>query len=262
MKQIFIANWKMNLNVEESLDLVKKIDSLLKKNKDTEKNDVVVCPSFLSLWAINNYFNQKKSKIKLGAQNIFWEEKGAFTGEISPKMLKEVNCQYAIIGHSERRENLWESDQMINQKVRTALKFGLTPVVCVGETFEERKRGQRDSVIGRQVGRALEGVKKNEFRKIIIAYEPVWVIGIGQAVEPEDAAYSHHLIRKVLFKSYSQKIVDKDLRVIYGGSVNPDNIDSFICQDGIDGVLVGSASLEADKFVKMVKSFLCPKRKK
>lgn len=262
MKPIFIANWKMNLNVKESIDLIGKIDNSLKEFGGVKEIDIVVCPSFVSLWPVNNFLRQIKSKIKMGAQNIFWEEKGAFTGEISAKMLKEVDCKYVIIGHSERRENLWESDHMINQKVKTVLKRDLTPIICVGETFEERKSGQRDSVIERQVSRALEGVEKSEFKRIIIAYEPVWVIGIGQAVEPEDAVYSHYLIRKALCKSCSSEMREKDLRVIYGGSVNPNNIKSFLGKEGIDGVLVGSASLTHDKFVKMLKGYACLNKRK
>jgi triosephosphate isomerase len=233
----------------------------LKKYRNINKVDIVVCPSFLDLWLVGKILVEAKSKIKLGAQNVFWEEKGAFTGEVSPRSLMEVGCQYVIIGHSERRENLWESDQMINQKIRTALKCGLTPIVCVGETFEERKRGQRDSIIERQVSRAFDGITKRDFKKIIVAYEPVWVIGIGQAVEPEDAAYSHHLIRKVLFKSYSPKMVERDLRVVYGGSVNPHNIKSFLGQEGIDGVLVGSASLHLEKLEAMIKNIPTSKKK-
>lgn len=262
MKPIFIANWKMNLGIDESVSLVEKINNSLKKYRNINKVDVVVCPSFLSLYSVGKKITEAKSKIKLGAQNVFWEERGAFTGEVSPRSLEEAGCQYVMIGHSERRENLWESDQMVNQKIRAALKCGLTPIVCVGETFEERKRGQRDSVIERQVSRAFDGIKKRDFKRIIVAYEPVWVIGIGQAVEPEDAAYSHHLIKKVLFKSYSSKIVERDLRVVYGGSVNPHNIKSFLGQEGIDGVLVGSASLYLEKVEAMIRNVPVSKKKK
>ena len=248
-KPLFVANWKMNLNIKNSVSLFRRINTPLSKKGYYKKAEIAICPSFMSLWAIKNI---KAKKVKLGAQDVFWKGKGAFTGETSPLTLKEAGCKYVIVGHSERRENLWESDQMVNDKVKTVLKNDLIPIICVGETFEERKRGLRDSVITRQVERALEGIRKSSFKKIVIAYEPVWVIGIGQAVLPEDASYSHFLIKKILFKNYPEKTVDNSFKIIYGGSINEKNINSFLMQDEIDGVLVGSASLDSKKFIKMM----------
>jgi len=257
MKQfIFIANWKMNLSIAESVNLTRQIGELL-KDVDSTKVEIVLCPSFTSLLAIFEILKKTNAVIfKLGAQNVFWQEKGAFTGEISPAMLQETGCQYVIVGHSERRQNLGETDEMINQKIKTSLKNNLIPILCVGETYEERQKGIRDVVVARQVGLALQGVEIFGTRKIIIAYEPVWVIGTGQAVEPEDADHSHRIIKEALIEIFPIDVVEKHFNIIYGGSVDSKNIKSFIDQENIDGVLVGGASLRADEFAQMIKKLV------
>lgn len=251
-KPIFIANWKMNLLIKESLALVEQLYESL-KDINSEKVETILCPSFTALPALNEMLKRLGAEqFKLGAQDVFWEEKGAFTGEISPKMLEEVGCTYVICGHSERRQHLGETDEMVNKKVKIISKHSLMPIVCVGETYEERQKGIRDVVVARQVGKALEGVELFGTKRIIIAYEPVWVIGTGQAVEPEDAEHSHRIILEALRELFSPDVIERHFNIIYGGSVDSTNIKSFIDQENIDGVLVGGASLKADEFVRMI----------
>jgi len=246
---IIIANWKMNLSLEESVTLVKAIDERIEKLKESE---LVICPSFVFLDRIGQFLSNKKSKIKLGAQDIFWEEKGAYTGEISGKMLKEMGCEYVIIGHSERRGYLNETDEMVHQKVKTALDERLIPIICVGESFRERRSGQKDYVVIKQVNYALKGIEVVGSQKIIIAYEPVWVIGSGQAVKPEEAEYTHQVIRQALLDLYSPDLIEKNFRIIYGGSVDGKNIKSFLQREMVDGVLVGGASIKVETFIALV----------
>lgn len=253
MKTIFIANWKMNLSVAETTNLAVSIGERFEKN-DLKKAEIVLCPSFTSLFSLSDVLKKNNPlNFRLGAQDVFWEEKGAYTGEISTKMLKEVGCDYVIVGHSERRQNLGETDEMVNRKVKVALEYDIVPIVCVGETFEERQKGIRDVVVDRQTAKALEGVELFGNKKIIIAYEPVWVIGTGQAVDPEDAEHSHRMIREALLEIFSADIVEKHFQIIYGGSVDSGNIRDFLDKESIEGVLVGGASLKAEEFVKMIK---------
>lgn len=249
-KQIIIANWKMNIGLQQTENLAKDILSGLKKIKNLNKIDVVLCPSYIALSKIKDFLSKEKN-VSLGAQNCYWEERGAYTGEISPVQLKEVNCQYVIIGHSERRGFLGETDEMIHRKSVAALSVGLVPIICVGETFEERQKGIKDYVIINQVSKALEGIDLKVNQQLIIAYEPVWVIGSGQAVMPEEAEYVSRLILQRLVDLYPLPIVRNNIRILYGGSVDHRNIKSFVDQDTIDGVLVGGSSLNAEEFVKM-----------
>ncbi|MBU4332573.1 triose-phosphate isomerase [Patescibacteria group bacterium] len=250
-KPIIIANWKMNLGVRESVDLVKAVnDQGAVSNNEVE---IVVCPSFTALASVSDSLHLK-SDIKLGAQNVFWEYKGAFTGEISPLMLKELGCEYVIIGHSERRGHLGETDEMVHKKAKAVLDAGLIPIICVGENFDERQKGQKDYVIMKQMNQALEGLRLSEDSKIIIAYEPVWVIGSGQAIEAEEAEHTHIIIESYLLDIYSPDTLAKKLRVIYGGSVDKNNVAEFIGQKTIDGVLVGGASLKVEEFVGLIKA--------
>lgn len=248
-KKIIIANWKMNLTLQQSLVLAKDILNGLKKIKNLKKIDIVLCPSFTALSSIQPLL---LSKVYLGAQNCFWEEAGAYTGEISPFQLKEVGCQYVIIGHSERRQYLKETDEMIHCKVKTGLEAGIIPVLCIGETFEERQKGIKDYVIINQLSHALEGVNLKANQQLIIAYEPIWVIGTGQAVRPEEAEYASRIILQRVIDLYPLPIVRNNIRIIYGGSVDHTNIQDFLKQDTIDGVLVGGASLKAEGFIKMI----------
>ncbi|MBU1915859.1 triose-phosphate isomerase, partial [Patescibacteria group bacterium] len=191
--------------------------------------------------------------ISVGAQNVFWEDKGAYTGEISPLNLKDLGCDYCIVGHSERRTFLNESDEMVQRKVAALLRHNINPIICVGETRAEREAGKRDAVIIKQVQAALAegGSRPTGNQHIIIAYEPVWVIGTGQAVSPTDAAAVHHIIRDMLREMYSVDEVEKNCFVIYGGSVNVTNLSAFLQEDVIEGALVGGASLQADEFIRL-----------
>ncbi|MFH2136270.1 MAG: triose-phosphate isomerase [Patescibacteria group bacterium] len=252
-KKIFVANWKMNLTAAETIDLTEKLSQGLRSFAN-EETEIVLCPAFTALDELSGLLKKENpANLKIGAQDVFWEEKGAFTGEVSVRMLKEVDCRYVIVGHSERRKNLGETDEMVNKKVKILLKNDFTPIVCVGETFEERQKGIRDVVVAREVEAALRDVELFGNKKIIIAYEPVWVIGTGQAVEPEDAEHSHRMIRETLLENFSPDIVEKHFEIIYGGSVDSKNIGDFMEKENIDGVLVGGASLKVEEFVKMIK---------
>ncbi|MGC9048948.1 MAG: triose-phosphate isomerase [Patescibacteria group bacterium] len=250
-KNIIIANWKMNLGLAQTISLTKDILNGLKKiKKDWSKIDIVLCPSFVYLSEVKKLI--MKSNIELGAQDCFWEERGAYTGEISPAQLKEIGCRYLIIGHSERRQNLNETDEMIHKKVKAALESDLVPILCVGETFEERQRGVKDYVIINQVSRALDGINLKANQQLIIAYEPVWVIGTGQAVNPTEAEYVSRVILQRIIDLYPLPIVRNNIRIIYGGSVDQTNVKNFVEQETVDGILVGGASLKAAEFVAMI----------
>ncbi|MBI5071556.1 triose-phosphate isomerase [Candidatus Falkowbacteria bacterium] len=252
-KNIFVANWKMNLTVAETKNLAEKLGQSLRSFKN-DKTEIILCPAFTALDDLCTVLRKENpADLKIGAQDVFWEEKGAFTGEISAKMLKEVDCRYVIVGHSERRKNLGETDEMVNKKVKILLENDLVPIVCVGETFLERQKGLRDVIVARQTEAALRDVKLFGNKKIIIAYEPVWVIGTGQAVEPEDAEHSHRMIREALMENFPADVLEKHFQIIYGGSVDSKNIKDFVDRENIDGVLVGGASLKVEEFVKMIK---------
>jgi triosephosphate isomerase len=242
-----IANWKMKLGVAESQALA----SVLKRVR-TDGRDVVVCPSFPSLGEISKML--KGSVIKLGAQDCFWEADGAFTGEVSAKQLKEVGCEYVLIGHSERRQFLNETDEMVHKKIRMALLQGLTPIVCVGETFDQRQSGAKDYVLIQQTTKAFEGVDVNPNQHVIIAYEPVWVIGSGQAIDPNEAGAAHLIIRQTLFDLFPSSLVKSNFHIIYGGSVDGDNVSNFTSLEHTDGVLVGGASLNIETFAAIIKN--------
>ena len=258
-KKIIIANWKMNLLPGQVEKLTEEILTGLKKSsKDLAKIDIVLAPSFVGflgvakkLWPKSFLKSRLKFPIYLGAQDLFWETKGAFTGEVSPEELKEFGVSHVIIGHSERREIFGETDEMVHKKVKAALEAGIIPIICVGETFEERREGQKDYVIIRQLSKALEGINLKASQKIIIAYEPIWVIGSGQAVAPEEAEYVNRVIYQRMVDLYPWPIVRNNIRIIYGGSVDRENVKDFVSQETIDGVLVGGASLKADEFVKI-----------
>ena len=237
MQKIIAGNWKMNNTVEESLSLIKELKSLVKEVKDKE---IIVCPPFTSLSTVAKEL--KDSKIRLGAQNLYFEQKGAFTGEISPLMLKDICVEYVIIGHSERRHILKENDEMINKKMKSALANDLKPIFCVGETLKQRETGKTKDIVKGQITKGLAGIK--DIRNIIIAYEPVWAIGTGKNATPGQAEEVHLFIRK---------LIKAKIPILYGGSVNPKNIKDLISQKDIDGVLVGGASLNAKDFSQIVK---------
>jgi len=247
-RQPFIAgNWKMNKTVEEALDLVRQLKASI---PNIEEVEVAVAPPFTALYAVSQEL--KGSSIRLAAQNLFYEEKGAFTGEVSPLMLKEIGCQYVIIGHSERRQFFGETDETVNLKIKAALAQGLKPIFCVGETLKERVEGKTFSVIERQAEGGLQGLGEEEMNNIVIAYEPVWAIGTGRTATPEQAEEVHHFIRERLEKLYLREIAE-GVRIQYGGSVTPENIKGLMSQENIDGALVGGASLKPESFSKIVR---------
>ncbi|MEI6845758.1 MAG: triose-phosphate isomerase [Candidatus Firestonebacteria bacterium] len=246
-KPIIAGNWKMNKTVAEALELVKDLRFKLEGVSDVE---VVVCPPFLAIYPVAQFL--KGGNIKLGAQNCYFEKKGAFTGEVSPSMLKEAGCAYVILGHSERRQYFKETNELINKKIKAVLAEGLLAIVCVGETLEEREKNIWKEVIKTQVTGCLAGFTGEEVSKMVLAYEPVWAIGTGKVASKEQAQEVHKFIRDLVEKLYD-KVTAEALRIQYGGSVKPDNVSILMSEPDIDGALVGGAALEADSFVKLVK---------
>ena len=249
MRNIVIAgNWKMNNDLKESEKLIVELKNLLQNEKPN--CDVIVCPPFTSLSEASKLL--KGSMIKLGAQNMHFEESGAFTGEVSASMLKSVGCEYVILGHSERRNIFGESDELINKKIKKALAAGLKPIFCVGELLEERENGTTNDVVKRQILKGLEGIPAEEMKNIIVAYEPVWAIGTGKTATPAQAQEVHEFIRDLIEIDYTLEIAN-DLVIQYGGSVKADNAKELISQKDIDGALVGGACLKADSFLGIIK---------
>lgn len=237
----------MNTNIHESVDLVLKLRDLI---KDADSVEVVIAPPFTSIHHLSHLIPD--TPIKLAGQNLFWEKSGAYTGEISGDMLKTVGCSYVIIGHSERREYFKETDEIVNKKAKAALKVGLKPIICVGETLDEKDRGKTLPRVKIQVKNALAGLAGGALKDIAIAYEPIWAIGTGRTASPQEAEEVHNAIRELLFELYEPDGV-KGVRIIYGGSVKADNIDSLMAQPNIDGALVGGASLKAEDFARIIK---------
>jgi len=250
-KRIIIANWKMKLGLKETLDLAKDIKA---KFKGFKGGEIAVCPNFISLLEAKKILG---STIKVGAQNVFWEGKGAYTGEISPSLLVEAGCEYVIIGHSERRKFLMVNYEMIHRTIKAVLKVDdLTPIVCIGENWDERKTDRRDFVLFDQLQQALGGVDIGSDQQIIIAYEPIWAIGSGTAIEPSEAEYAHKIIRLTLNDMFGMSVVNKNFKIIYGGSINSRNVKSFVGLENLDGMLVGGASLDVDEFYRVAKAIL------
>ncbi len=244
----FIAgNWKMNKTVGEALDLVRELKRAISRDQEVE---VAVAPPFTALYAVRKEL--EGTPIRLAGQNLFWEEKGAFTGEVSPLMLKEVGCHYVIIGHSERRQYFGETDETVNRRIKAALGHGLKVIFCIGEMLKEREDGKTFSVIERQIESGSKGLGDKDWRDIVIAYEPVWAIGTGKTASPEQAEEVHRFIRAKAEKLYSRR-VSEEIRIQYGGSVTPENVRGLMSQPNIDGALVGGASLKAESFSKIVR---------
>jgi triosephosphate isomerase len=246
-RPLIAGNWKMHKNVSESIALVSQLKEMVADAKGVE---VVVAPPFTALAAVAQVL--KGSNILLSAQNTFWEESGAYTGEVSPSMLKDIGCACTIIGHSERRQYFGETNETVNKKLKTSLKASLLPIVCIGETLEEREIGKTLKVIEEQVRGGLKGLSSAEMEKVVIAYEPVWAIGTGKTATSEQAQEVHLFIRKVIAELFGSKLAES-LRILYGGSVKADTIDELMAQKDIDGALVGGASLKADSFARIVK---------
>jgi triosephosphate isomerase (TIM) len=243
---LIAGNWKMYKTIGESVELV---EALLRDLGDTNDREVLVCPPFTALHALSPLLQE--TPIGLGAQDVYYEAQGAFTGEISPLMLKDVGCRYVLVGHSERRQVIGEGDELINRKLRAALANDLRPILCVGETKPQRDTGDAESVVVGQVRAGLAGVAAAELAQAVIAYEPVWAIGTGDTATPADAQGMHATIRRTIAELYDQTVADQ-LRIQYGGSVKPDNVDELMSQPDIDGALVGGASLKADSFLRIV----------
>lgn len=244
---IIAGNWKMNKTVSEAGSLVAGLKQAVAGAKGVE---VVVCPPFTAL--AQAVSQAQGSDIKVGAQNMYWEEKGAFTGEISPAMLKEVGCTYVILGHSERRQFFGETNETVNRKVKAAFNFGLLPIVCVGELLQEREAGNTDKVVTSQISGSLADLTVEQVSKLVVAYEPVWAIGTGKTASNEDAQQVIGLIRHHIGEMYGQQPAEA-VRIQYGGSVNADTIKGLMAQPDIDGALVGGASLSPEAFAPIVK---------
>ena len=246
-KPIIAGNWKMNKTVGEARELV---TALKGKVADVTDVEIVVGPTYTALLAVAEVI--KGSNIKLAAQNMYWEESGAFTAEISPLMLKDVGCQYVIIGHSERRAYFSETNEMVNKRVKAAHAHSINPIVCVGEKLEDRESGVTKDVIKDHVVNGLAGITEEQMLKTVVAYEPVWAIGTGKTATPDRAQEVHKFIRELLAELYSSPVAEA-IRIQYGGSVKPGNAAELMAQPDIDGGLIGGASLDADSFTQIIK---------
>lgn len=243
-KKIIAGNWKMNKNHNEAIELINS----LKSGIDTDASDVVVCVPFVDLMAVSEAI--KGTKINLGAQNMHFEESGAYTGEISPAMLKELGVKYVIIGHSERRAYFAETDEIVNKKVKKALEHNIIPILCVGESLEERELNITIELVRIQIKKAFAGISAEDAKKVVIAYEPIWAIGTGKVATKEQAQEVCAEVRKVISEIYGKSVSD-EIRIQYGGSVTGDSANELFNMPDIDGGLVGGASLKED-FIKVV----------
>ena len=241
MKPLIAANWKMNKDIKEAVSFISEFKVLIKNIKNVE---IVICPPFTSLHEAQKLI--KNTKIKLGAQNMHFEKEGAFTGEISPLMLKSI-VEYIILGHSERRQYFNDSDVLINKKIKSALENKLKPILCIGETLEQRNNNETMETIKNQLMNCVKNISNEEMKDIVIAYEPIWAIGTGKNATPEQAEEVHKFIRGLLTDIYNKNI-SKNIRIIYGGSVKPNNIEELMAMKNINGALVGGASLDAKSF--------------
>lgn len=246
MKILIVGNWKMNKKAEEATSLSR---ALRRELEGIVEREVVICPPFTVLGTVKKEISG--SNILLGGQNMHWENAGAYTGEISPLMLKDVGCDYVIIGHSERRTYFGESDAMINQKVKASFNSDLIPIVCVGETLVQREKGDAFKIVEKQIKEGVGDLNIEEVNKLVIAYEPVWAIGTGITATPLEASQMHKFIRKILEVIFPGKA--GIIRILYGGSIKPENISQLMACEDIDGGLVGGASICLDSFIKIVK---------
>jgi triosephosphate isomerase len=247
MKPLIIGNWKCNpINLEEAREIFVAVENGV---KEIENVEIVICPPFVYLSELKPISNN----LKIGAQDCFWEKSGAFTGAISPLMLKSIGCQYVILGHSERRTHFKETNEMINNKIKAALSASLNVIFCFGETEIEKRKGQAEKVLEAQIKKGLAGVSGKEMENIVLAYEPVWAIGTGNPCSPEDTQKTALFIRKIIIKLYPDIILD-NLRIIYGGSVNSENIEEYSLKSGVQGFIVGGASLKPEEFLKIIKT--------
>ena len=246
-RKVIAGNWKMNMLPNEAIAFIENIEPTIKNTK----NEVILCVPYIDLFY--SLLAAQDTNIKIGAQNMHWEESGAYTGEVSAKMLKSINVEYVIIGHSERRQYFAETDETVNLKIKTAIKNDLKPIVCVGETLEQRESGKAEEIITNQTSLALKGIDKNDISKIILAYEPIWAIGTGKTATSEDANNSIKAIRKKISELYGEQVAN-EIIILYGGSVKPENARELFSASDIDGGLVGGASLKVEDFSKIILS--------
>ncbi len=250
------GNWKMYKSNQEAVNLCNTIKSGIHSINDCE---VVICPPFTSLASVGPILDG--SAVALGAQNMHYEREGAFTGEISPVMLKDLGVRYVILGHSERRALFGETDELINKKVKSALNYSIIPIACVGETLQERESGNAKETVRKQFEGTFDGITPEQFEKIVIAYEPVWAIGTGKTASPEQAQEMHEFIRDLVAKRTNKEIASK-IRILYGGSVKPENISGIMAQPDVDGGLVGGACLKAESFIQIIQGAVPLKAKR
>ena len=246
-KKLMAANWKMYKTPDQTRDFFRDFLPLVEKH---DRDEIAVCPPFVNVPAAVEA--ARGSNVAIGAQNMYWEKEGAFTGEISTGMLLAVGCTHVIIGHSERRQYFGETDDTVNLKLKAALEAGLVPIVCVGEVLEEREAGLTDDVLRRQCLRAFHAISGKKAAKLVIAYEPVWAIGTGKTATPQLASEAHQVIRSEAGKALGEELAE-NLRILYGGSVKPENAKALMSEAEIDGALVGGASLDAKSFAAIVK---------
>jgi len=250
-RPIIAGNWKMHHDHFVAIQTTQKLSYLLDED-DYERVDVVLCPPFTDLRSVQTTLESDRIPMALGAQNCHWENHGAFTGEVAPPMLAKLHVTYVIVGHSERRELFGETDEMVNRKTRAVLANEMTPIVCVGETLDEREAGGTEDKVRRQVVAAFEAVKAADVAGCVVAYEPIWAIGTGRNATPDDAQETIRVIRAAMADRYDQVTADA-VRMQYGGSVKPGNAEELMSRDGIDGLLVGGASLDPDEFARVVR---------
>jgi triosephosphate isomerase len=242
MKSLIAANWKMNMDIKEAVSFIKDFKERVKDIKDVE---MVICPPFTLLNEIKGLI--KNTNIKLGGQNMHFEDSGAFTGEVSGLMLKDVGCEYVILGHSERRQIFNETDELINKKIKAALQHKLNPILCIGETLDQRDNNKTIKIIENQLMNCLNNISEDEMKHVVVAYEPIWAIGTGKTATPSQAEDVHKFIRELLTNIYNENIAE-NTRIIYGGSMKPENAKELLSMPNINGGLVGGASLDAKSF--------------
>ncbi|UXR32392.1 triose-phosphate isomerase [Staphylococcus simulans] len=247
-KPIIAGNWKMNKTVQEAKDFVKALPQL----PDTNEVEAVICAPTIQLDALTTAVkNGEAEGLAIGAENTYFEDNGAFTGETSPVALADLGVKYVIIGHSERRELFFETDEDVNKKAHAVFNHGMTPIICVGETLEQREGGKAEEVVDEQVKKALEGLSDDQLKQVVIAYEPIWAIGTGKSSTAKDANEMSAFVRKTVADLASQEVADA-VRIQYGGSVKPNNIAEYMAESDIDGALVGGASLKVEDYVKLL----------
>jgi len=245
-KPLIAGNWKMNKTIDEAVSLVNTIKAGVHQISGV---DVLVCPPATALSSVAEALD--RTNIELGSQNMYAATEGAYTGEVSPLMIKDIGCRYVILGHSERRSIFGETDKIVNDKVKTALQFNLIPIVCVGETLDEREKGQAKDIVRMQIADSLKGLTKDDMHNVVIAYEPVWAIGTGKTATPAQAEEVHRFIRQLINQTFDAS-VSESIRILYGGSMKPENVTDLMKQENIDGGLIGGAALKGESFIQLV----------